>query len=100
MEKVIAVFLFVLLAGGVTQSASANEGVLGVSMLYQQEEKVKITQDELPEAVKKTLAKPEYKDWVIESVVHNKTKDNFELNVRKGGEVKTLKFSKDGSEIK
>jgi len=101
MEKVIAVFVFVLLAGGVVQSANAIENVSGVSMLYQQEEeKVKITKDELPEAVKKTLEKPEYKDWVIEAVVHNKTKDSYELNVRKGGEVKTLKFNKDGSQAK
>jgi hypothetical protein len=97
MEKVIAIFVFVLLAGGVMQSANANEGN-GLTLIpLQQEEKAKITQDDLPEAVKKTLEKPEYKDWVIDAVVHNITKDIYEVSVKKGGESKTLKFNKDGS---
>lgn len=102
MKKVIALFSFVLLVG-VTQFVHAKTvgGWEGLSSLAveQQDEKVKITKEELPAAVKKTLEGDAYKGWTIEEVFHNKTKDSYELSVKKGAEARTLKFNKDGSVV-
>ncbi|MBX2896732.1 MAG: hypothetical protein KF763_14900 [Cyclobacteriaceae bacterium] len=97
MKKVIAILSLVLFAG-VTQ---ATFGVSSLPIAVEtQDELVKITTDELPEAVKQTLATADYKSWTVEEAYHNKTKDHYELKVKKEAETKTLKFAKDGKEIK
>ena len=65
----------------------------------QGDEKVQIKTDEIATPVKATLATDAYKGWTIESAYHNKTKDIYEVQVKKDAEKKTLKFSKDGKSI-
>lgn len=97
MKKVVAILSLVLFVGAMqTTFASVNIK----SNVEQTDELVKITTDDLPEAVKKTLATADYKGWTVEEAYHNKTKDHYELKVKKETETKTLKFGKDGKEIK
>lgn len=98
MKKVIAILSFVVLAG-TTQVVSAQVVEGPVKEVAQQDEKVKITVDELPAAVKKTLEGVDYEGWNIETVLHNKTKDSYELQVKKDADEKTLKFDKEGNSI-
>jgi hypothetical protein len=63
----------------------------------QTDEKVKISVEELPDAIKNVLENDSYKGWSVESAYYNKTKDLYEVEVRKGTESKIIKFTKDGS---
>lgn len=65
----------------------------------QTDEKVAIKIDELPEAVKTALASDSYKGWAAESAVHNKTKNVYEITVKKDAETKVLTFDKDGKAV-
>ncbi|HCZ35471.1 MAG TPA: hypothetical protein DHV26_06035 [Cytophagales bacterium] len=97
MKKVVAIFSLVLLAGVMQTAFAVNSPTVVMEL---QDELVKITTDELPDAVKQTLASADYQGWAVEEAYHNKTKDHYELKVKKEAETKNLKFSKDGKEIK
>lgn len=98
MKKVIAILSLVLFAGAMQTTFAVNTSPLAIE-LHDQDELVKIATDELPNAVKQTLASADYQGWAVEEAFHNKTKDHYELKVKKEAETKTLKFSKDGKEI-
>lgn len=100
MKKVI---LTLALAGtasvfAISAKAQAPDDASKV-VATQGDEKVKIKVEELPETVKKALAADAYKEWKAESVTHNKTKNVYEVEVKKGTETKTLKFDKDGKSV-
>jgi hypothetical protein len=63
----------------------------------QTDEKIKISVEELPDAIKNVLENDSYKGWSVEAAQYNKTKDLYEVEVRKGTESKIIKFTKDGS---
>jgi len=65
----------------------------------QQDDKMKIKSDELPEAVKKSLEAQEYKGWLINAAYHHKTADTYEVELKNGAETKTVKFTKDGKKL-
>lgn len=91
---IVAALLMVGVATVTTAVPVASEVVMN-----QGDEKVKIKLADLPEAVKATLQTEPYTGWTIENVYHNKTQDHYEVEVKKGTEKKTLKFSKDGKAI-
>jgi hypothetical protein len=64
-----------------------------------QDEKVKIKSEELPEAVKKSLNSEDYRGWLISAAYEDKAKGQYEVEVKNGAEVKTLKFDKEGKKI-
>ncbi|MCW5909901.1 MAG: hypothetical protein KIT62_02445 [Cyclobacteriaceae bacterium] len=97
MKKVVAILSLVLFAGAMQTTYASVNPIVVVEL---QDELVKITTDELPDAVKQTLASADYQGWAVEEAYHNKTKDHYELKVKNEVETKTLKFSKDGKEIK
>jgi hypothetical protein len=61
-----------------------------------QEDKVKIQEDTLPEAVKKALKGDEYKDWTVSAAYLIKSADQYEIELKKGAETKTVKLDKEG----
>ncbi|HRG09337.1 MAG TPA: hypothetical protein PLJ08_12245 [Cyclobacteriaceae bacterium] len=97
MKKVVAILSLVLFAGAMQTTFAVTSSSVAIEL---QDELVKITTDQLPDAVKQTLASADYQGWAVEEAYHNKTKDHYELKVKKEAETKTLKFSKDGKEIK
>lgn len=97
MKKVVAILSLVLFAGAMQTTFAVTSSSVAIEL---QHELVKITTDQLPDAVKQTLASADYQGWAVEEAYHNKTKDHYELKVKKEAETKTLKFSKDGKEIK
>lgn len=97
MKKVVAILSLVLFAGAMQTTFAVTSSAVAIEL---QDELVKITTDELPAAVKQTLASADYQGWAVDEAFHNKTKDHYELKVKKEAETKTLKFSKDGKEIK
>jgi hypothetical protein len=97
MKKVVAILSLVLLACAMQTTFAVTSSSVAIEL---QDELVKITTDQLPDAVKQTLASADYQGWAVEEAYHNKTKDHYELKVKKEAETKTLKFSKDGKEIK
>lgn len=97
MKKVVAILSLVLFAGAMQTTFAVTPSVVAIEL---QDELVKITTDELPDAVKQTLASADYQGWAVEEAYHNKTKDHYELKVKKEAETKALKFGKDGKEIK
>jgi|SRR5688572_8300331 hypothetical protein len=64
-----------------------------------QDDKEKIKPEELPEAVKTTLNGDEYKGWLVQTAYRIKSKDIYEVEVKKGAETKTIRFDKDGKVV-
>jgi hypothetical protein len=62
----------------------------------QQDEKVKIKSEELPEAVKKALEMQDYRGWLIDAAYKYTATETFEVHLKNGAETKIVKFSKDG----
>jgi hypothetical protein len=96
MKKIIviaaALFSFGYIAmAEVSRSEANNTGIVS----YQ--DKVKITEAELPQAVKDALAK-DYKDYTVGDVY--KAGENFSIELKKGTETKTVTLDKDGKEAK
>lgn len=102
MKKVIFAIVAGVMSVGAVSVASAQRVDAATTTSTSQDqadEKVKIKVEELPDAVKTALASDSYKGWSADAAFYNKTKDNYEVQVKKGTETKTLKFSKEGSII-
>jgi hypothetical protein len=105
MKKVL--FASLALAGSITlanaqttestpaTSAPATEQVAPA----QQDEKVKIKSEDLPEAVKKSLNSDDYRGWLVSAAYEDKAKGEYEVELKNGAEVKTMKFDKEGKKI-
>jgi len=96
MKKVIFAIVAGVMSVGAVQVAKAQAAPKATETA-QTDEKVKIKVEELPDAIKTALGGDAYKGWSANSAFYNKTKDIYEVDVKKGTEAKTLKFTKDGS---
>ena len=90
--------LILLMAFGVTASF-ASIPVSNSVVSYLQEEKTKIKEEELPEAVKTTLKGDDYKDWTISAAYSIKSTDQYEVELKKETETKVVRFDKDGKAL-
>jgi hypothetical protein len=97
MKKVIFSFLVLLLAGGTFANASMISPTTAATQ--QQDDKMKIKPEELPEAVKTTLQSADYKGWAISTAYHLKSADQYEVELKKGTETKTVKLDKEGKVV-
>lgn len=101
MKKVL--FVLSLVAGvasanaQITASATANPS--DATVTTNQEDKVKIKAEELPQTVKTTLEGDEYRGWLINTAYHHKGKDVYEVELKNGAETKTIKFDKEGKKV-
>lgn len=64
-----------------------------------QDERVKINPEELPDAVKAALNSEDYTGWQISAAYKYTGKDMYEVELKNGDEVATVKFDKDGKKI-
>jgi hypothetical protein len=97
MKKVILSLLVLLFAGATFANTSTTSATPAA---MQQEDKVKIKNEELPEAVKTALESTDYKGWTINAAFHLKSVDQYEVELKKGTETKTVKLDKEGKEVK
>jgi hypothetical protein len=98
MKKVVFFFSAMVVGIGfvnATGTIVTNPNVVTV----QQDDKEKIKPEELPEAVKTTLNGDEYKGWLVQTAYRIKSKDIYEVEVKKGAETKTIRFDKDGKVV-
>lgn len=95
MKKVILSLVVLLLAGATFANASMISPTAAATQ-QQQEDKMKIKPEELPDAVKTTLQSADYKGWAISAAYHLKSADQYEVELKKGTETKTVKLDKEG----
>lgn len=60
---------------------------------------VKITSTDLPEAVKQTLAAPQYQGWESSTIYRSKNNDMYVIEMGSGAEAKSFRFGADGKPI-
>lgn len=99
MKKLMLSMAFLALAGVVTVNANNKQDVAIVNM---QDEKKPVKVEELPDAVKAALAGDDYKEWMAEKAYHVKPAtgtEHYEIELKKGEEVKTVKLDKDGKVV-
>jgi hypothetical protein len=106
MKKLL--FVVCALAGSViaanaqerdTTSTSSSAVVTPETSADKDEDRVKIKTDELPEAVKQTLADQEYKGWLINAAYHDKKEERFEVELKNGVDTQVVKFSQEGQRL-
>jgi hypothetical protein len=94
--------LFALLAlVGSFSVVSATASVLNdnATVIALEDEKMQIKPEELPEAVKAALNSEDYTGWQISAAYKYADKDVYEVELKNGEEVATVKFDKDGQRI-
>ena len=99
MKKLMLSLAFLALAGVVTVNANTQQDVTIVRL---QDEKKPVKVEELPDAVKATLAGDDYKEWMAEKAFQVKPAtgaEYYEIELKKGEETKTVKLDKDGKPV-
>lgn len=97
MKKVMFAFLALMLSGSVVSFAGDNLATKVSVMLV--DERVKINAEDLPDAVKSALKSDDYSGWQISAAYKYNDKDQFDVELKQGEEVVTLKFNKNGERI-
>jgi hypothetical protein len=98
MKKLM--FAFIALLGSVAfVSADAISYSINQTPAAQQDEKVKIKPEELPEAVKKALEMQDYRGWLVDAAYKDTAKETYEVHLKNGAETKIVKFDKDGKKV-
>ena len=93
-----AVLLTGTLMAGVNETATKGTNVAISAQV--DANKVKITEDQLPQAIKTTLAKDDYKDWKVDTAYFYKgDKEYYQVVLKKDTETKTVNFDKDGNVV-
>ena len=98
MKKLM--FAFIALLGSVAfVSAIVITYSINQTPAGQQDEKVKIKPEELPEAVKKALEMQDYRGWLVDAAYKDTAKETYEVHLKNGAETKIVKFNKDGKKV-
>ncbi len=99
MKKIALSLMFVAFAGVLTVSANHKQAVAQVQV---QDERKPVKVEELPDAVKTTLATDEFKEWKADKAYWVKPASGsefYEIELKKGDEAKTVKLDKDGKPV-
>ena len=105
--------MFATLLFAVAFSMSAVNSVAGMvtkpssAAIVGEDEKKPIKKEDLPEAVKMTLAGPDYQGWEITAVFSVKKADvekkadadYYEIKLKKGDKIITAKLDKEGNKV-
>lgn len=98
--------MFLMAAAFIATSTFANtSGIITgnpAATISASQDKVEVKPEDLPEAVKATLAAAPYNEWKVEKAFlvpgENET-SHFEISLSKGEEVSAVKLDKDGKVI-
>lgn len=102
MKKVIlsVATLTLFTAASFAQDAAVAIATPVAEATAQGEDKKKVEESALPEAIKKTLSSDQYKEWKLVSAWHVTGKQEYYLlDMKKGDENTTLKMNKEGQVI-
>ncbi|HEY8511132.1 MAG TPA: hypothetical protein VIL31_04170 [Cyclobacteriaceae bacterium] len=98
MKKVL--FALLAIMGSVSvMTATANVADVNGIVAALEDEKMQIQPEELPDAVKAALNSEDYTGWQISAAYKYAEKDIYEVELKKGEEVATVKFDKDGQKV-
>jgi hypothetical protein len=98
MKKVL--FALLAIMGSVSvMTATANVADVNAIVTALEDEKMQIQPEELPDAVKAALNSEDYTGWQISAAYKYAEKDIYEVELKKGEEVATVKFDKDGQKV-
>ncbi|MDV3309035.1 MAG: hypothetical protein LOY03_09485 [Cyclobacteriaceae bacterium] len=98
MKKVL--FALLAIMGSVSvMTATANVADVNAIVAALEDEKMQIQPEELPDAVKAALNSEDYTGWQISAAYKYAEKDIYEVELKKGEEVATVKFDKDGQKV-
>ncbi|MEO5911905.1 MAG: hypothetical protein ABIP95_13525 [Pelobium sp.] len=102
MKKLILSMAFLTFAG-IASAQTETKTTQTVEMVAQDSTtKTPVKLEELPDAVKATLASPAYKDWTPTDAfwVKKDGKEYYAINVKKQEEVGSVSINKDGTPVK
>lgn len=102
MKKMIFAIGAMLLTGTMISGVNGmvNENTSTMIAAQVDTNKEKITEDQLPQAVKDKLAKDEYKDWKVDAAYSYKgDKEYYQVVLKKGTDTKTVNLDKDGNVV-
>ena len=98
MKKVL--FALLAIMGSISViSATANVMDDNATVVALEDEKMQIQPEELPDAVKAALNSEDYTGWQISAAYKYAEKDIYEVELKNGEEVATVKFDKDGQKV-
>lgn len=98
MKKVLFALLAIVGSFSV-MSATANVMDDNATIVALEDEKMQIQPEELPDAVKAALNSEDYTGWQISAAYKYAEKDIYEVELKNGEEVATVKFDKDGQKV-
>lgn len=98
MKKVLFALLAIMGSFSVI-SATANVTDDNATVITLEDEKMQIQPEELPDAVKAALNSEDYTGWQISAAYKYAEKDIYEVELKNGEEVATVKFDKDGQKV-
>lgn len=78
---------------------SVNAAAIQQTTVVEQQEKEKINPEDLPEAVQSALKGDSYQEWSISEAYFIKSSEQYEVQLKKDEETKTVKFDKDGKVV-
>lgn len=98
MKKII-IAAIALTFGGITNVVSANTGNIEITS---EDNRTPIKVEDLPEAVKKSLASTAFEGWTAVSayLVEGVAGSHYEVTLTKEAEKKTVNFDKEGNTVK
>ena len=101
MKKIIVMATALLSLGYfATAEVSRTSSTMSNIAMYDQSDKVKISVEELPQAVKDALTL-NYKEWQLGEVYKvSGTTEYYSIELKKGTETKTVNLDKDGKDAK
>ena len=97
MKKVLFALLAIMGSFSVMTAVANVADVNAIVAL--EDEKMQIQPEELPDAVKAALNSEDYTGWQISAAYKYAEKDIYEVELKKGEEVATVKFDKDGQKV-
>ena len=98
MKKVMFALLALTVSASVVSASTikSNDGTAIVNVL---DEKVKISPEELPDAVKAALNSPDFTGWQIAAAYKYTESGMYEVELKNGDETTSIKFDQDGKQV-
>jgi len=99
MKKVMFALLALTVSASVVSASTikSNDATSIVNVI--EDEKVKISPEELPDAVKTALNSPDFTGWQINAAYKYTESGMYEVELKNGAETTTVKFDQDGKQV-